>query len=179
MLCDLGARIARMARRPRPSRRSPPRPRTQRPAAELGDRFLTHARRRSIEMRAAAGPSAQDPIHMTVNGAAGRGARWSRAPTLPTSCANNCRLTGTHIGCEHGVCGACTFFVDDKPMRSCLVFGIQCDGKSIATIEGLNDEIMRRLREAFSREHALQCGYLYARDADDCARHRAPATRRR
>ncbi len=69
-------------------------------------------------------------------------------------------LTGTHLGCEHGVCGACTLFIDGVPARSCITFAIACDGASITTIEGFDDdEIMRALREAFSREHALQCGY--------------------
>jgi len=68
-------------------------------------------------------------------------------------------LTGTHLGCEHGVCGACTLFIDGVPARSCITFAIACDGASITTIEGFDDdEIMRALREAFSREHGLQCG---------------------
>jgi carbon-monoxide dehydrogenase small subunit len=69
-------------------------------------------------------------------------------------------LTGTHLGCEHGVCGACTLLVDGVPVRSCITFAVACDGASVVTIEGLDDdEITRRLREAFKREHALQCGY--------------------
>jgi carbon-monoxide dehydrogenase small subunit len=71
-----------------------------------------------------------------------------------------CGLTGTHLGCEHGVCGSCTVLLDDQPVRSCITFAIACDGKSVETIEGYDgDPIMARLREAFSREHALQCGY--------------------
>jgi carbon-monoxide dehydrogenase small subunit len=69
-------------------------------------------------------------------------------------------LTGTHLGCEHGVCGACTLLVDGVPVRSCITFAVACDGASVVTIEGLDDdEITRMLREAFKREHALQCGY--------------------
>lgn len=69
-------------------------------------------------------------------------------------------LTGTHLGCEHGVCGACTILVDGVPVRSCITFAVACDGADIVTIEGLDeDEITRELREAFKREHALQCGY--------------------
>jgi carbon-monoxide dehydrogenase small subunit len=69
-------------------------------------------------------------------------------------------LTGTHLGCEHGVCGACTLLVDGVPIRSCITFAVACDGASVVTIEGLDDdEITRLLREAFKREHALQCGY--------------------
>jgi aerobic carbon-monoxide dehydrogenase small subunit len=69
-------------------------------------------------------------------------------------------LTGTHLGCEHGVCGACTVLVDDIPVRSCITYAVACDGASITTIEGLDaDEVATELRTAFSREHALQCGY--------------------
>ena len=69
-------------------------------------------------------------------------------------------LTGTHLGCEHGVCGACTLLIDGMPARSCITFAAACDGARIATIEGLDDdEIATELRAAFTREHALQCGY--------------------
>jgi aerobic carbon-monoxide dehydrogenase small subunit len=69
-------------------------------------------------------------------------------------------LTGTHLGCEHGVCGACTLLLDDVPARSCITYAVACDGARVTTIEGLDgDEIMIELRGAFSREHALQCGY--------------------
>ena len=69
-------------------------------------------------------------------------------------------LTGTHIGCEHGVCGACTVLLDGVPARSCITFAVACDGAQITTIEGLRDDpIMAELREAFATHHALQCGY--------------------
>jgi aerobic carbon-monoxide dehydrogenase small subunit len=69
-------------------------------------------------------------------------------------------LTGTHLGCEHGVCGACTLLLDDMPARSCITFAVACDGARVTTIEGLDDdEITMELRAAFTREHALQCGY--------------------
>jgi aerobic carbon-monoxide dehydrogenase small subunit len=69
-------------------------------------------------------------------------------------------LTGTHLGCEHGVCGACTLLIDDMPARSCITYAVACDGARITTIEGLDDdEIAAELRAAFTREHALQCGY--------------------
>ena len=69
-------------------------------------------------------------------------------------------LTGTHLGCEHGVCGACTVLVDGAPARSCITFAAACEGRDIRTIEGFDgDEPMAQLREAFSAEHALQCGY--------------------
>jgi aerobic carbon-monoxide dehydrogenase small subunit len=69
-------------------------------------------------------------------------------------------LTGTHIGCEHGVCGACTVEIDGMSARSCITHAGSCDGASVRTIEGFGDDpVMAALREAFSREHALQCGY--------------------
>jgi aerobic carbon-monoxide dehydrogenase small subunit len=69
-------------------------------------------------------------------------------------------LTGTHLGCEHGVCGACTLLIDDMPARSCITLAAACDGARVTTIEGLDDdEIATELRAAFTREHALQCGY--------------------
>ncbi|MCC6775373.1 MAG: SRPBCC family protein [Hyphomicrobiales bacterium] len=69
-------------------------------------------------------------------------------------------LTGTHLGCEHGVCGACTVEVDHVPVRACITFAVACDGAEITTIEGFEqDAVMDRLRAAFNREHALQCGF--------------------
>lgn len=69
-------------------------------------------------------------------------------------------LTGTHLGCEHGVCGACTVMLDDKPVRSCLVYAVQVNEKKIETVEGFQDDpVMERLRQAFSENHALQCGF--------------------
>lgn len=70
-------------------------------------------------------------------------------------------LTGTHLGCEHGVCGACTILVDGEAMRSCLMFAVQADGKEIMTIEGLagEDGTPNPLQKAFHNKHALQCGF--------------------
>ena len=69
-------------------------------------------------------------------------------------------LTGTHLGCEHGVCGACTVLLDGVPARSCITYAVACDGAHVRTIEGFDDDaVMAELREAFSAEHALQCGY--------------------
>ncbi|WP_281690407.1 (2Fe-2S)-binding protein [Pseudonocardia thermophila] len=71
-------------------------------------------------------------------------------------------LTGTHVGCEHGVCGACTVQVDDRPARSCLMLAVQADGRSIRTVESLSDPDdveMHPLQEAFHTHHALQCGF--------------------
>jgi aerobic carbon-monoxide dehydrogenase small subunit len=70
------------------------------------------------------------------------------------------RLTGTHLGCEQGVCGACTILFDGAPARACLTLAVSCDGADIRTVEGFADDaLMTRLREAFSAEHALQCGF--------------------
>ncbi|MSQ19231.1 MAG: 2Fe-2S iron-sulfur cluster binding domain-containing protein [Betaproteobacteria bacterium] len=70
------------------------------------------------------------------------------------------RLTGTHLGCEHGVCGACTVLIDGQPARSCIAFTVACDGRDVRTIEGFEDDaLMKDLRTAFTRDHALQCGF--------------------
>ena len=69
-------------------------------------------------------------------------------------------LTGTHIGCEHGICGACTVVIDGEIARSCITYAVQCDGAEITTIEGFaEDPLMARLRAAFTKDHALQCGF--------------------
>ena len=70
-------------------------------------------------------------------------------------------LTGTHVGCEHGICGACTVLIDGEPVRSCLVFAVQVEGRRVDTVEGLANEDGRMsvLQAAFAKHHALQCGY--------------------
>jgi carbon-monoxide dehydrogenase small subunit len=69
-------------------------------------------------------------------------------------------LTGTHLGCEHGVCGACTVLLDGVPARACITYAVACEGAEVTTIEGLDeDAVTSELRAAFTREHALQCGY--------------------
>jgi aerobic-type carbon monoxide dehydrogenase small subunit (CoxS/CutS family) len=69
-------------------------------------------------------------------------------------------LRGTHLGCEHGVCGACTILIDGEPMRSCLVLAVQADGREVTTVEGLADAGgLHPLQEAFREHHALQCGF--------------------
>jgi aerobic carbon-monoxide dehydrogenase small subunit len=81
--------------------------------------------------------------------------------TLADALRDDCGLTGTHLGCEHGVCGACTVLVDGDAVRSCLMFAVQCDGRQIRTVEGLAapDGTDHPLQAAFSAEHALQCGF--------------------
>jgi len=80
--------------------------------------------------------------------------------TLVDAIREDCGQTGTHIGCEHGVCGTCTVIVDDEAVRSCLMFAIQAQGKKIRTVEGLarSDEL-HPLQRAFIENHGLQCGY--------------------
>jgi carbon-monoxide dehydrogenase small subunit len=69
-------------------------------------------------------------------------------------------LTGTHLGCEHGVCGCCTVLLDGEPVRSCLLFAVQVNGHTVTTVEGLaRDGELHPLQQAFRQEHALQCGY--------------------
>jgi carbon-monoxide dehydrogenase small subunit len=80
--------------------------------------------------------------------------------TLADAIRENCGLTGTHIGCEHGICGACTVIVDGAPVRSCLMFAVQADGKTIRTVEGLaKGDTLHPMQQAFMDNHALQCGF--------------------
>jgi aerobic carbon-monoxide dehydrogenase small subunit len=98
-------------------------------------------------------------IHLTVNGRAVAAAVEPRTH-LADFLRENQLLTGTHLGCEHGVCGACTLLIDGAPARSCITYAVACEEAEITTIEGLDeDEVTRDLRAAFSREHGLQCGY--------------------
>ena len=70
------------------------------------------------------------------------------------------RLTGIHLGCEHGVCGACTIMIDGEPARSCIIYAVSCDGSNIQTIEGSHDDpVVSELQQAFTEHHGLQCGY--------------------
>jgi aerobic carbon-monoxide dehydrogenase small subunit len=80
--------------------------------------------------------------------------------TLVDVIRDDCGQTGTHIGCEHGVCGACTVLIDGEPVRACLMFAVQADGRSIRTVEGLQQgDELHPMQEAFMRHHALQCGF--------------------
>jgi len=100
------------------------------------------------------------PINLTVNG---RSYQRAVEPRLLLSdfLRHELRLTGTHVGCEHGVCGACTVLVDDQLARSCLMLAIQADGASITTVEGLatDDAGLHPVQEAFWDAHGLQCGF--------------------
>jgi aerobic-type carbon monoxide dehydrogenase small subunit (CoxS/CutS family) len=104
----------------------------------------------------------RQPIRVTVNG---RAFEREVEPRLLLSdfLRHVLGLTGTHVGCEHGVCGACTVLVDDEPARSCLMLAVQADGARITTVEGLSDSDdagqLHPVQQAFWDAHALQCGF--------------------
>jgi carbon-monoxide dehydrogenase small subunit len=103
--------------------------------------------------------SEKTTITLTINGRAQTFAVEPRR-TLADAIREDCGQTGTHIGCEHGVCGACTVLVDGEPVRSCLMFAVQADGKAIRTVEGLaNGDELHPLQQAFMDHHGLQCGF--------------------
>ena len=80
--------------------------------------------------------------------------------TLADCLRHHLRLTGTHVGCEHGVCGACTVIVDGAAVRACLMLAVQAEGTKVVTVEGLsNDEALSPLQASFRKHHALQCGF--------------------
>ena len=98
-------------------------------------------------------------VSFTVNGEP-RSVRVEPRRTLGDALREDCGLTGTHPGCEHGVCGACTVLVDDAPVRSCLMFAVQAEGARIRTVEGLADgDELHPLQQAFWDHHGLQCGF--------------------
>mgnify|MGYP001604949724 FL=1 len=98
-------------------------------------------------------------ITLTVNGVDHR-VRVEPRKTLVDAIRDDCGQTGTHIGCEHGVCGACTILLDGEPVRSCLMFAVQAQGRQIRTVEGLqNGETLHPMQQAFMSHHALQCGF--------------------
>jgi aerobic-type carbon monoxide dehydrogenase small subunit (CoxS/CutS family) len=98
-------------------------------------------------------------VRLTVNGAAREG-RCPPRKLLVDFLREDLGLTGTHVGCEHGVCGACTILVDGEAARSCLMLAVQADGAELTTIEGLmKDGVLHPLQEAFREHHALQCGF--------------------
>jgi aerobic carbon-monoxide dehydrogenase small subunit len=99
------------------------------------------------------------PIELTVNDEARRATVEPRK-TLADVLREDLRLTGTHLGCEHGVCGACTVILDGRAVRSCLVFAVQARGAEVTTVEGLaHDGELTPVQGAFEAEHGLQCGF--------------------
>jgi carbon-monoxide dehydrogenase small subunit len=98
-------------------------------------------------------------IQVTVNGVAHAAAVEART-TLVDLLRGELGLTGTHVGCEHGVCGACTVLVDGKAVRSCIMLAVQADGAEIMTVEGLEqDGRLHPIQQAFQEGHGLQCGF--------------------
>ncbi len=100
------------------------------------------------------------PVQLEINGKA-IDAQVPARQTLVDFLRDTLRLTGTHVGCEHGICGACSILLDGEPVRSCLMYAVQADGCSVTTIEGLSrpDGTPGELQDAFCEAHALQCGY--------------------
>lgn len=97
-------------------------------------------------------------ISLTVNGT-NRQLQVPDRLNLADLLREQLRLTGTHLGCEHGVCGACTVLLDGRPVRSCLTLAVACDGREVTTVEGLSGPAIDALRDAFRSEHGLQCGF--------------------
>ena len=98
-------------------------------------------------------------ISLTINGE-GHTAVVEPRKTLADFLREDCRLTGTHLGCEHGVCGACSVIMDGRAVRACLVFAVQSDGTDITTVEGLAPSgSLNPVQSAFEAEHGLQCGF--------------------
>jgi len=98
-------------------------------------------------------------IELTVNGASRAGTAEPRM-TLADFLREQLTLTGTHLGCEHGVCGACTVLVDGEPVRSCLMLAVQARGTEVTTVEGLADgDTLHPLQQAFMESFAFQCGF--------------------
>ncbi len=98
-------------------------------------------------------------VKLTINGAA-HSAEVEARTSLADFLRHQAGLTGTHVGCEHGVCGACTVIVDGRAVRSCLMLAVQADGASIETVEGQGrPEALSELQRAFTANHALQCGF--------------------
>ena len=103
--------------------------------------------------------SKKQMIELTVNGVHREGLAEPRR-TLADFLRDDLGLTGTHLGCEHGACGACTVIVDGAAVRACLMLTVQTEGASVVTVEGLSsDEALSPLQTAFRKHHALQCGF--------------------
>ena len=124
-----------------------------------GNRFMRTGTGRTSSSPPTENDNRMNTVHLTVNGepcSADVAGRTQLAELL----RDHLHLTGTHLGCEHGVCGACTVLVDGKPIRSCITYAQGCEGADVVTVEGLGDDpVGRALGEAFARHHALQCGF--------------------
>jgi carbon-monoxide dehydrogenase small subunit len=99
-------------------------------------------------------------VVVTVNGRLRRATVEPRL-TLADFLRERCQLTGTHLGCEHGVCGACTVLLDGQAVRGCLIFAVQADGGEVTTVEGIaaHDGTLSTVQQAFREHHGLQCGF--------------------
>jgi 2-furoyl-CoA dehydrogenase 2Fe-2S iron sulfur subunit len=107
-------------------------------------------------------PGTRHPVTLTVNGRACTGLAEPRMQ-LADFLRHELKLYGTHVGCEHGVCGACTVLIDGRAVRSCVQYAVECDGADIRTVEGLEQAgLLNRLQDAFKRHYALQCGFCTA-----------------
>ncbi len=117
------------------------------------------AEKRPARRRRVRRPQTHLPVRLTVNGRAAEGTVEVRK-TLADFIREDLGLTGTHLGCEHGVCGACTILLNGEPVRSCLMFAVQADGARIETVEGLaSGETLHPIQAAFRDHHGLQCGF--------------------
>ena len=107
-------------------------------------------------------PGARHAVSLKVNGKTLSGTAESRT-LLTDFLRHELKLYGTHVGCEHGVCGACTVMVDGRAVRSCMQFAVECEGADVRTVEGLaSGDTLNVLQRAFNRHHALQCGFCTA-----------------
>src|SRR5262249_781075 len=143
----------RNLRRRRSARRHP----RQRRLSSRADRH--DGRARAQERRRLTCPGSSMPVRFEVNGKE-VAVEVEPRTTLADCLRHQLRLTGTHLGCEHGVCAACTILVDGAAVRSCLMLAVPAEGAKIVTIEGLsNDDDLTPLQKSFRKHHALQCGF--------------------
>src|SRR5262245_26236374 len=153
----------RRSPRPRPPLlRQSSRPTTSMRAAPIGARSSapwSSARSRTRPLEPNPEPSCPMPVRFEVNGKSVEVEVEPRL-TLADCLRHHLRLTGTHVGCEHGVCGACTVLVDGAAVRACLMLAVQAEGSSVITVEGLSrDDDLTPLQKSFRKHHALQCGF--------------------